>query len=54
MFKSRITYLKSRPGERYASALTKFSSNNQIIQRFGKIKLKDYIRSFIKGSKLWK
>ena len=52
MFKSRITYLKSRPGERYASALTKFSSNNQIIQRFGKIKLKDYIRSFIKGSKL--
>ena len=52
MFKSRITYLKSRPGERYASALTKFSSNNQIIQRFGKIKLKDYIRSFIKGTKL--
>ncbi len=52
MFKSRIIYLKSRPGERYASALTKFSSNNQIIQRFGKIKLKDYIRSFIKGSKL--
>ena len=49
MFKSRITYLKSRPGERYASALTKFSSNNQIIQRFGKIKLKDYIRSFIKS-----
>ena len=52
MFKSRITYLESRPGERYASALTKLSSNNQIIQRFGKIKLKDYIRSFIKGSKL--
>ena len=51
MFKSRITYLKSRPGERYASALTKLSSNNQIIQRFGKIKLKDYIRSFIKGTK---
>ena len=49
LYKSRIIYLKSRPGERYASAVTKFSSNIQIIQRYGKIKLKDYVTSFIKG-----
>ena len=52
LFKSSIIYLKSRPGERYASALTKFSSNNRINQRFGKIKLKDYIRSFIESTNL--
>ena len=49
MFGSKITLLKSRPGERYASALTKISLNNQIIRRYGKIHLKDYITSFIKG-----
>ena len=52
MFKSPIIYLKSRPGERYTSALTKFSENNRIISRYGKIKLKDYITSFIKGKNL--
>ena len=49
MFKSRIVYLKKRPGERYASALTKISLNNKVFRRFGKINLKDYISSFIKG-----
>ena len=48
MYNSKIKYLKARPGERYASALTKISLNNKIIRRFGKIKLKDYITSFIK------
>ena len=48
MYKSKIKYLKARPGERYASALTKISLNNKIIRRFGKINLKDYITSFIK------
>jgi UDP-glucose 4-epimerase len=47
MFKSRIILLKPRPGERYASALTKISNNNKIIQKFGKLQLKDYISSFI-------
>ena len=51
MFKSKIVYLKSRPGERYASALTKMSQNNRIIQRFGRINLKDYVTSFIKSKK---
>ena len=48
MFKSKTKLLKSRPGERYASALTKISNNNKILRRYGKIKLKDYISSFIK------
>ena len=49
LFKSKIVYLKKRPGERYASALTKISLNNKVFRRFGKINLKDYISSFIKG-----
>ena len=49
MFKSKTKLLKSRPGERYASALTKISNNNKILRRYGKIKLKDYISSFIKS-----
>ena len=48
MFKSKIVMLKPREGERYASALTKFSLNNRIIRKYSKINLKDYITSFIK------
>ena len=47
MFKSKIIMLEPRSGERYASALTKISSNNKIIQKFGKLQLKDYVSSFI-------
>ena len=49
MFKSKIIFLKPRVGERYASALTKISYNNQIIQKYGKLQLKDYISSFIRS-----
>ena len=49
MFKSKIIFLKQRSGERYASALTKISYNNKIIQNYGKLQLKDYISSFIKS-----
>ena len=49
MFKSDLIFLKSRPGERYASALTKMSQNNKIIRKYGKINLKDYVTSFIKN-----
>ena len=52
MFKSKIIYLKPRSGERYASALTKISNNRKIINKFGKIDLKDYVTSFIKGENL--
>ena len=48
MFNTKITFLKPRPGERYASALTKISYKNRIIQKYGKLQLKDYISSFIK------
>jgi UDP-glucose 4-epimerase len=47
MFKSKIILLKPRLGERYASALTKINNNNKIIQKFGKLQLKDYVSSFI-------
>ena len=50
MFKSKIVFLKPRLGERYASALTKISNNNKIIQKFGKLQLKDYVSYFIKNS----
>ena len=49
MFKSKIKFLKARPGERYASSLTNMSLNNKIIRKCGKIHLKDYITSFMKG-----
>ena len=52
MFGSKIKYLKERPGERYASALTKISNNNYIIRKYGKIKLKDYVTSFKEVNKL--
>ena len=52
MFKSRIIYLKPRPGERYRSTLIKKSRNKKIIIKYGKINLKDYLRSFMKNSKL--
>ncbi len=49
MFRAKILFLKSRSGERYASALTKITHNNKIIQKFGRLQLKDYISSFIKS-----
>jgi UDP-glucose 4-epimerase len=49
MFKSKIVFLKQRSGERYASALTKMTNNNKIIQKIGRLQLKDYISSFIKS-----
>ena len=49
MFNRKIKLLKVRPGERFASALTNMSQNSKIIQKYGKIHLKDYITSFIKG-----
>ena len=49
MFKTKVKYLPPRKGERFASALTNISSNNKIIQKFGKKSLKDYIGSIIKN-----
>ena len=52
MFETKITYLKPRLGERYASEITKISNNQKIINKYGKIDLKDYVTSFIKVKKL--
>ena len=43
MFNSKIKFLPKRPGERYASALTKMNLSNKIHKYYGKIQLKDYI-----------
>ena len=51
MFKSKIKYLNKRPGERYASALTKMNLSNRVYRYFGKIKLADYIMNLIDGQK---
>ncbi len=51
MFRCKYKYLKSRPGERYSSALTTMSLNNKIIKRYGKIKLKNYINDFVQNLK---
>ena len=51
LFKYKIKLLNKRPGERYASALTNMSYNNEVIRHYGKINLKDYITSFIKSKK---
>ena len=49
MFKSKIKFLKKRPGERYASTLTHMNLYNKVYKYFGKKKLKDYINEIIKN-----
>ena len=51
MFKTKIKYLNKRPGERYASALTKMNLSNRVYRYFGKIKLSDYIMNLKDGQK---
>ena len=50
MFKTKIKFLKKRPGERYASALSNMNLSNKVYRYFGKINLKDYVENFIKNS----
>ena len=51
LFGSKIKYLSSRKGERYASSLTNMNLSNKVYKKFGKIKLKDYIKNFIKKNR---
>ena len=46
MFKRKIKFIKTRPGERYASSLAKMSLNNKIIRRNGKKKF-ERLRAFV-------
>jgi len=48
MFDSKIKYLPSRVGERYASALTSTNLSNKVHKLFGTIQLKNYIKNTIK------
>ena len=50
MFKSRIRFLKKRPGERYASALKNMNLSNKVYKHFAKISLKNYINNIINSS----
>ena len=50
MFKTKIKFLKKRPGERYASALTNMNLSNKVYKYFGKKNLKDYIKNIINKS----
>ncbi len=47
MFKSKINFLKKRPGERYSSALTKMNLSNKVYRYFGKKNLDEYVKKII-------
>ena len=48
MFGGKIKFLPSRPGERYASALTNMNLSNKVNKLFGKINLRDYVSAVVK------
>ena len=50
MFGSKIKFISSRKGERYASALTNMNLSNKVHKIFGKINLNDYIKNIVKNS----
>ncbi len=52
LFSDKIKFIPSRPGERYASALTDMNLSNKVLRRFGKKSLVDYIRDFKKSLKI--
>ena len=49
MFGNSIKFLPARSGERYVSSLTGINLSNKVLQRFGKIDLREYIKSHIKN-----
>ena len=50
MFKTKIKFLPKRAGERYASAIINKNLSNKMYKYFGHIKLKDYIKEFIRNN----
>jgi UDP-glucose 4-epimerase len=50
MFNSKIKFLAPRRGERFASALTNLNLSNKVFKQFGKINLKDYVKSIVKST----
>ena len=51
LFGGKIKFLPKRPGERYASALTKMHLSNKVINKIGKRNIKNYISEFKKKIK---
>tara|TARA_B110000971_G_scaffold208574_1_gene233824 strand:- start:71 stop:958 length:888 start_codon:yes stop_codon:yes gene_type:complete len=51
LFNSKIKFLPSRQGERYASALTNMHLSNKVYKMFGKIELEEYVKKFINNVK---
>ena len=51
MFNTKIKFLASRKGERYASALTNMNLSNKVYKIFGKISLKNYIKMIVNRKK---
>ena len=49
LFKSDVVFLPARKGERYASALSNMVIKNKVNKNFGKIKLRNYIKNFLKN-----
>ena len=49
-FGDKIKFLPERPGERYASALTKMHLSNKVINKIGKRSIKKYISEFKKSN----
>ena len=47
MFNTKIRFVNARKGERYASALTNMNLSNKVYKIFGKISLKNYIKTII-------
>ncbi len=51
LFSEKIKFLPARPGERYASALTRMNLSNKVLRRFGKKSLSKYISDYKKSYK---
>jgi len=47
LFNCKVKYLPPRRGERFASSLNKMNLNNKINRIYGKIELKNYVKTFI-------
>ena len=50
MFNTKVKFLPKRKGERFSSALTKMNLNNKVYKIFGKISLKEYIKTFVNNN----
>ena len=51
LFNSKIKFIPTRQGERYASALTTMNLSNKVFRVYGRINLKDYVNNFINARK---